>query len=430
MRVSTVSVLALGLLVAASRTIACANGDVQELPDGSVATPDASETPRAEGSTPVGIADASDAAEDAAEDADDASELVPCSPDGFCHTQLPGPTPDPDGGIPRGVTRDLDLRDVWMAADGEAFSVSASGDLIGWRDDHWTVLLETGLPLQHIWAENADDLWLAASAEVVVHVTRDGNGAYQARSEPTGSMATVDELLGIGDRLWIVTGDGTLLLRDPATGLWHDDPFALDVQGSNRSGRVEAIWRNGDEVWARGSQYDDTVFYQNLLLHWQPSAADAGADDAGIGGDDDAGETVATSWKTVPLVAGPYVWQGSVSTGVDVDTFLLCASFNCDRVTRATHQEAGWVGQDEPTEIVGRVTATDLWAGSTSDAWLIGTQGTVRHYDGTTWSLARIAYRLPVVTDLRAVTGRVDPSGGSELWIVGNNIAMHKRGAP
>jgi hypothetical protein len=407
--------LLLGLTCALTRTIACASGNTEAdlsdaatpMPSGPTPEPDAAPMPVHDASV-----DAADAAADAALDAG-----RKCSPDGFCQTSLPGPTPSADGGVPDGVQRDVDLRDVWVAPDGRAFAVSAAGDLIGWSDGAWSVLLETGLPLRFVWAESADELWLAAESGSVVHVTRDAAG-YHAIPEATGSTDVVDGFEGKGDHLWIVTHAGTLLLRDATTGTWHDDPYPFDAQGDGRLAMVEAMWRNGGDVWARGLQFGDcptcATSYQHLLLHWEPDA--------------DAGDAGATDWRTVPL-AGENLFAGSVSAGIG-DAFLLCASYACDQIARAVPVDGGYASTLEPTNVPFSQ-AFGLWSGAQADAWLVGSRGVVRHYDGAAWSLARIAYEpVPILADLHAVRGRVDESGNSEVWIVGDNIAMRKAFTP
>lgn len=67
------------------------------------------------------------------------------------------------------------------------------------------------------------------------------------------------------------------------------------------------------------------------------------------------------------------------------------------------------------------------WGTGPNDVWLAGVYGRLNHWDGTSWRTASIALTdvFPVVQDFYAMWGK----DRNNLWVVGQDIALHKQAA-
>jgi hypothetical protein len=69
---------------------------------------------------------------------------------------------------------------------------------------------------------------------------------------------------------------------------------------------------------------------------------------------------------------------------------------------------------------LGTLRARGVWGPSASDIWAVGEQGTIIHYNGTSWSLVS----SPTLNSLYAVWG----SSASDVWALGPSIILHYDG--
>ena len=57
----------------------------------------------------------------------------------------------------------------------------------------------------------------------------------------------------------------------------------------------------------------------------------------------------------------------------------------------------------------------------------------MRHFDGTSWKLVRTSLTnvTPILANLYDIDGTIDPvTGEQDLWIVGNDVAIHQKVKP
>ena len=75
---------------------------------------------------------------------------------------------------------------------------------------------------------------------------------------------------------------------------------------------------------------------------------------------------------------------------------------------------------------------TGIWGNDENDVFLVGESGVVRRFDGSTWQLVRVARTAisPLVSHLGAIDGVVGATGEREMWIVGEDVALHRRDKP
>ena len=63
---------------------------------------------------------------------------------------------------------------------------------------------------------------------------------------------------------------------------------------------------------------------------------------------------------------------------------------------------------------------------SASQGWSVGEDGLAQEWDGKRWRPARLTITaVPLGRDLYSVRGATSPQG-TELWIVGEGVALHR----
>jgi len=124
-----------------------------------------------------------------------------------------------------------------------------------------------------------------------------------------------------------------------------------------------------------------------------------------------------------------FQFSGAGSVGSDVWLFGYRRSFG------ATY----WLGKaddlDESTDwTVGgwksslaveedKIRRFAVWGTSENDVWACGAFARIQHWDGTTWTTARLSLDgVPIGDELRAFWGR----SNDDLWAVGGRSALHR----
>ena len=89
------------------------------------------------------------------------------------------------------------------------------------------------------------------------------------------------------------------------------------------------------------------------------------------------------------------------------------------RGTVAADGSVGWTAF--PNSVNSMMTGA--WGSSPNDVWAVGSAGAIRHWDGTAWTLSKLAVAdIPMWQDLTSVHG--GPAG--DVWAVGNGVALHR----
>lgn len=371
-----------------------------------------------DGSTTLPEASTSDA--DAESDAgatpDAAVDAAPrtCSDENFCRAPLP----------PNQV-----LRAVWGDGQGTVWAVSQGGSVLRWSGEAWSIhSSRAGESYFSIWGFSPTDIWIGTDTGLL-HGT--GPSAAAITFEP------VD-----------IPGDDTI----PSMAIWGSSPEDIWVAGGFISrtapftarGRVvhlvngdwtedlsvpsnfaySQIWGTPSSgTWVSGNSITRTGIGGTTLLR-RPAGQDSfsaellpqapnGAVFANASRIDGAAATSDTTMVVLGAsttaggvrVTGPAVWRGS-----------------------STDQGATFTWSAEPKTLPGTLAdpffaLTTVWARSESDTWAAGEFGRLRHFDGATWTEAKLTVAItPEVTPLYGIWGK-DPG---DFWVVGDNLAIHK----
>jgi hypothetical protein len=197
--------------------------------------------------------------------------------------------------------------------------------------------------------------------------------------------------------------------------------------------RITAIWGTPSDMWFAGTESSfcappDCTNVTRLV------AVRRRTDGSG-----------ATTWDAVPMaVEGSTAIAGGAATSSGLQ-FLVARTkqFDIGLAMRVADDPAKLDPKFGPVTIVGSHAWSfevaenygqphGLWGREANDVWLIGEFGVVRRFDGSSWTVARVARtpRAPLVNDLRGIDAYVGASGEREMWIVGDDVAMHRTVKP
>ncbi|WP_146649371.1 hypothetical protein [Labilithrix luteola] len=404
----------------AAPAIACSTGDDTNVtnddgqPDASA--PDAPSIPK--GGEDASVPDA-DAGIDAA---------VPprtCSEDAVCYTTLP----------PKSF-----LRDVWSAGDGVIWAVgwadpllyNADGLILRWDGTAWTEHSRIPLRLNAIWGSSATDIWVGGDGGLF-HGTGPSSAAItwtKVRSEPIVSIwgSSANDVWAVGhtqDKL-----DGKVLhYRGPSAegDGWEIDPI------SSRPAAFRKVWgSSASDVWLGANEFSTCGYPQcngtrAFALHRAPdgtwsedglpdfvgiTAVHHGSEFSGGGSITEGsvwmmGSRSPTTYEppaygliTDILFVGTRKADGSGYSWTDT-TFGSCSGYDCKGV---------WFNRA-------------VWGKTPNDVYLAGDKGQLRHWNGTSFTYVKTRLdKLPLMTSFYGMWG----SSSTDLWIVGDEIALHK----
>ncbi|AKU97874.1 hypothetical protein AKJ09_04538 [Labilithrix luteola] len=367
--------------------------------------------------------DAAVVPEDAASDAPDVLEPTrACSYDNWCPTPLPKSTASP---------KKYDLRAVWVAPNHEAFAASYAGDVLAWDGVAWKEIYTDGPRFLRLWGASESELWLVTEAQSLVHATKNAASVWSFVEVPTpGPVSTVwgvsaSEVWASGSGLFRWNGEAA---AEPWTTVTPPTTLSDVVMG----GRIYSLWGSGpSDFWGSGAQWsapceDCDGPQRALLVHWDPNATE---------GDDGGTNPRRGAWKAVALDPRGNLdfYQAKPSGSAGGQAQVLCRDRYC---TQTLHGVPADGSPDEltfsvfPVVMVADRSVNAIWGSRANDVWLVGKQGSVSHFDGTAWSVSRITNTdTPIGRAMNAIHGLTDGTQ-SDVWVVGNNITLHRTVTP
>lgn len=364
--------------------------------------------------------------------ADGEAPVPPCSVDGWCYTTLPAANSFDAGGAPADPSGYLfSLQAVWVAPDHHAWAVSAGGHVLHWNGTAWSLDFIARAGLRSVWGASASDVWLAGDAGLLLH----GTGT-PLTFQPV-ALGTAQDLT----RVWGTSATDIWVLADrvyhlDATTAAKPSPFALvdvpsDYGAAVSSLRVTAVWgKTPDETWFGGNE-STFCAPPNCVNGNQLFAARRKTDGAGN-----------VSWSTV---AFPIEGATALSAGVSTNDGLQVLTVKGHHLTDDGYavRVADDASKLDPKRGVVTVAGAHawnvelaesyglpegLWGHDGKDLWLVGESGVVRHFDGAAWQLSRVARTKvsPLVDDLHGIDAVVDATGARDMWVVGDDVALHR----
>ena len=336
------------------------------------------------------------------------------------------------------------LRAVFAGTTGKAWAAGDGGVLLGWDGAEWTVAT-TGGPGFLALDGTADAAIVVASGQAGYFISN-ASGAWKGEQVP-GTTHLRGVWLESPNRPWVF-GDGGVLFRfDEATKTWTKlasnttrafltadglDADSVLVAGENGiimrwDGDARSLISNGsseNRLALAGSGSKDVWAVGDEVLHdqgsgWQvvdPKTPRALYDVAAVGADD--------AWA-VGTGGTVLHWKGKVTGFEPVEVKSLAWLRGI-----AVNGTGGWIVGEKGT-LFAMINGTswiatpsntsadlnDVWITSGSDAWAVGANGTLMHWDGAAWGPYPISSEAGPVPTLRAVWG----AGAKDVWAVGLN---------
>ncbi len=331
-----------------------------------------------------------------------------CSLDGWCHTALPAG----DAGAP------LSLRDVRVLGE-EAWAVAESGQILRFSAGAWGLEHRAPVALRSVGGTSGSDLWAVGDAGVVLRRTVVGSTVSWV-STPSGTTANLQSVWAAAPgQLWVVGVEGALRSRGtPGTAGFS---FVRTPIPPALTGGLTGLYR----VWGTDPN--------NVWLVGPNPCLDTGAvceyDLSRViryGTSPDGG----AKWSGINVgIFPPTISGGSVTPDNSVVMVGNLFPDGC-QVTGLVPADAGADAQVMWSKSGVCSRQRGVWMSSARLGWSVGEDGLAQEWDGAKWRAARLTVtNVPIARHLFAVSG-TRSAAGTEAWIVGDGIALHRHLAP
>jgi hypothetical protein len=372
-----------------------------------------------------------------------------CSADGWCYTTLPASDSYDASAITSPTTGlSYGLRGVWVAPDHRAWAVSTYGQVLLWDGTSWAVKAVLPNGLHSVWG-NADELWVSGESGLIMRGTITGSEVtFQRATLTTKSTQMFSHIVGTSATdVWAIAdginGGSSNLNRVWRLNLGSNPPsFSPMTVPSTLPGtpsvRIAALWTVQSDFWIAGYETTCigkpcTVTNNSILMKWAPT------DDGGVPWErmpfnrqEDNKILAATTTSDGVHLFGVYGYTSNdaVAIRLSTDESKLDASVDETGDGGLTSEGSYAWTRELIDHDYGQV--ADIWATNRNDIWAVGNYGLVRHFDGTSWKIVRTSLTnvTPLLEDLYDIDGRIDPSGEQDLWIVGDDVALHRKAKP
>jgi hypothetical protein len=372
-----------------------------------------------------GLSTSGDARPDAAVDGaavDASSDVQPtrslCTVHGWCHTLLPP---------------SQTLRDVWGDGTDTVWAVSEQGNILRYNGTAWTIAYTTPGTLYAIWGASPTDIWVGG-VDGLFHGTGAASASLTWTRLATPTTLPIFDIVGTSATdVWAVAHDAAPVATTSTSSLIHyagppadsNDPrngWTEDARVSAVSGQLSTFWFAGpNDLWVGGGSI---VSGSTQPRTWHRTVGDVGG------------------WTRDTTLVGRFgsaTFRGAVAT--DADNILAFGAsgspgntpINSYNLWGRRSSAAPYMWADAFST---RLAPFDPGCGyqlhyggqvfGSSDIWLYGDYGRLCHYDGTAWRTAAVSIEDVPFTD---------PFFGSwastsDMWVVGQDIAIHKQLSP
>ncbi len=264
------------------------------------------------------------------------------------------------------------INDVYAVDSKHAWAVGSHGRILFYDGVRWAFQeSNTSDTLFGVGASSERDAWAVGSNGIVLHF----DGSNWRRQEKITSLDLFDVSVIDPNRLWAVGANGTVLFFDGSR--WNLQSAGTRSLLGVAAVSPQCIWAVGDEgAWFYDGewkmQYDPGFPLQSVTATDQEHA-----------------------WA---------VGYRSDSNPIEVST--IC-SFN---------------GSWSPEKKVPDCALKTVYASGPSNVWVVGSQGTVIHFNGYGW-IRRTINQYDYYEGIAA-------AGGSSIWVVGTEIGAKWVGVP
>ena len=379
-----------------------------------------------------------------------------CTEEGWCYTTLPSDDDYDASAMPALIVgAKFPLRAVWVAPDNRAWAVSKRGHVLVWdgAGSSWHVAAVVSAELYTIWGATSNELWIGGERGSIFRGKVDGQ-EITLEKVPIGTTQAIGRITGrSADDVWAIADAQNT--SSNLNRVWHYTPGDAGSSGSfvqmkvpssfthsSANIRVQAIWFDASTLWIGGYETTscnpiDCKFQRQLVA-------------AKWNGETDAGP----AWEHIPLIQD---YSGPVSSAITsedgVHLLAMYSEGSEARVVRISDDESkldagavdplvpdGGIAHEGSYAWTSEIAHTfakpyakwALWATSNHDVWLAGWSGVVRHFDGTEWKVVplSLARTTPFLDDLYDIHAGPVVAGEREIWVVGDDVALHRKVKP
>ncbi len=284
------------------------------------------------------------------------------------------------------------LHGVWAVRRADAYAVGDQA-ILHYDGNRWAApvglpVLGLGAILSAVWARATDDVFVTASgvgglAGDVLHF--DG-AAWTV--DPSSSLALNAITGSPTGEIFVAGARGTMgVIRKLAGGAWTES----DVGGPTLSG----IWASADRAVAVGGQASGVIWRSDSGAAWAAEVLPPGTPSL----------TAVWGSSNQDIFAVGHAGAGTQPTILHFDGSSWSTLAPCD----------GSAGPCIDSSIMQATTLFGVNGTAADNAYAVGQQGTILHYDGTQWSLIPPSM-TPAQADLAAVAGA--PAPASDVFAV------------
>jgi hypothetical protein len=283
--------------------------------------------------------------------------------------------------FPVGTTKTL--YGVWGTSSNDVWVVGEQGTMLHWNGANWAATNPaTALDLTGVSGSSATNVIAAGAAGTVLR----WNGSSWTTEDAGVTRDFRTAAVGDSAHAWVAGSFGSMVFWDGTR--W------FDFSGMYPSTQINGSWASGSAFWFVGSSgfiLHGVVFGgSGFPITVVPVRGDAG--------------TVTTDLNAVATYSSGPALRWAVGNG---NTVLMSDSGVVPGATDAGFRPSEWILQTGcgSTDLFG------VWVTSATNGWAVGKNGTICHWDGTSWS----AVSSGAGSDLRGIWG---PNAG-EIWAVG-----------
>ncbi len=313
-----------------------------------------------------------------------------------------------DGATWTEVLADVPLNGISGSGPDHVIAVGQGGAIRQWDGTAWTTMVSgTTSNLYEVYVASDDEAFAVGQFGTILHLS---GGAWTA--VPWGISAI---------QFWGVIGDGAddvIVLGEPSTWLHYDGASWSEHEVSIGEGFREVAATSTSDVFIAGPgptalHYDGTVLHPITLPTSYATAIGATPDGAVfVGGADRLVYRADALWLRSWVEEGDHLWAvGGTSPADLLAVGWYGTALHYDGRGWSTIERAGneylldvwgdlvvgftsgtggvierWDGATLIPESIGGASLRGVHGSGANDVWAVGVSGTIRHFDGTTWS--------------------------------------------
>jgi len=310
-------------------------------------------------------------------------------------------TVGPNSGIP--------LAGVTAGSSSAIWAVGAQGSLLSSAGSAWQVSMQSGLSYYSVWASSATDVYLASLGTVLHYNGSQWTNAYVS---PADSM---DAIWGAGpqpDAVYTVGANGNVATL--SGGTWSMQTYGVGIYSIWGPNTTSEYGGASDGIVGYVNNLNLTPFFLNTNANIQGLWGSSATNVYAVAGDG----TIfnyngsANSWTRMTTPGGVTALYGVYGSSSS-DVYAVGAN-GVVLHNAAAGPSSSWTTQTSNTS----VTLRSVWAdspgtGYTADAYAVGDNGTVQHYNGSKW----INMPAPVTTRFRSIYG----TSPTNVYVVGDD---------